>query len=111
MAADVVAHIEHAIKVCGEDHVGIGSDGTISPTPFNDEFRKTFAAEVARRKAMGIGAAGERPDVYTFVPDLNRADRYAVIGGLLKRRGHGDERIGKVLGGNFARLFGDVFRA
>ena len=70
MAADVIAHIEHAIKVCGEDHVGIGSDGSISPTPFTDEFRRTFAAEVAKRKALGIGAAGERPDVYTFVPDM-----------------------------------------
>src|SRR3954469_25711798 len=26
-AADVVAHIEHALQVCGEDHVGIGTDG------------------------------------------------------------------------------------
>ena len=26
-AADVVAHIEHAVNVCGEDHVGIGTDG------------------------------------------------------------------------------------
>src|SRR6201992_4121017 len=26
-AADVVAHIEHALNVCGEDHVGIGTDG------------------------------------------------------------------------------------
>lgn len=111
MAADVVAHVEHAIKVCGEDHVGIGSDGSISPTPFTDEFRKTFAAEVAKRKALGIAAVGERPDVYTFIPDLNRADRYALIGGMLKQRGHSDERIGKVLGGNFARLFGDVFAA
>ena len=111
MAADVIAHIEHAIKVCGEDHVGIGSDGSISPTPFTEEFRKTFAAEVAKRKALGIGAVGESPDVYTFVPDLNRADRYALIGSLLKQRGHSDERIGKVLGGNFARLFGDVFPA
>ncbi|MEZ5917500.1 MAG: membrane dipeptidase [Parvularculaceae bacterium] len=26
-AADIVAHIEHASNVCGEDHVGIGTDG------------------------------------------------------------------------------------
>ena len=26
-AEDVVAHIEHAVNVCGEDHVGIGTDG------------------------------------------------------------------------------------
>jgi membrane dipeptidase len=24
-AADLVAHIEHSFKVCGEDHVGIGN--------------------------------------------------------------------------------------
>ena len=28
MAEDVVKHIEYAVKVCGEDHVGIGTDGT-----------------------------------------------------------------------------------
>ena len=26
-AEDVVAHIDHAVNVCGEDHVGIGTDG------------------------------------------------------------------------------------
>ncbi|MCB1571400.1 MAG: peptidase M19, partial [Xanthomonadales bacterium] len=43
---------------------------------------------------------------YTFLPDLNSADRLDVLAGLLARRGHGDARIGKILGGNFARLFG-----
>src|SRR3546814_8469298 len=32
-SADVIAHIEHAIDVCGEDHVGIGTDGP--PTPID----------------------------------------------------------------------------
>ena len=31
-AEDLVRHIEHAINVCGEDHVGIGSDLSITPT-------------------------------------------------------------------------------
>jgi membrane dipeptidase len=29
-AEDVVAHIDHAVNLCGEDHVGIGTDGTIT---------------------------------------------------------------------------------
>jgi membrane dipeptidase len=29
-ADDVVAHIEHAVDVCGEDHVGIGTDGPVT---------------------------------------------------------------------------------
>ena len=30
MAQDVVANLDHAINVCGEDHVGIGTDGTVT---------------------------------------------------------------------------------
>jgi membrane dipeptidase len=109
MAADLVGHIEHAVQVCGEDHVGIGTDGTISPVKFDDEYRKKFAQEVAERRAAGVSAPGERPDVYTFIPDLNSADRFEKIGALLSKRGFSDARIEKVLGGNFARLFATVW--
>lgn len=108
-AEDLLRHIEHAIKVCGEDHVGIGTDGGVSPIKFDAEYRKKFATEVAKRRAHGISAPGERPDVYTFLPDLNSADRYERIGVLLSKRGHTDERIAKILGGNFARLFDTVW--
>ena len=108
-AQDLLAHIEHAIKVCGEDHVGIGTDGGISPIKFDAAYRRKFAAEVAERRAHGISAPGERPDVYTFLPDLNSADRFARIGGLLAQRGHSAARIEKILGGNFARLFDAVW--
>jgi membrane dipeptidase len=67
--------------------------------------------EVASRRARGISAPGEEPDVYTFLPDLNSTDRLDVLAGLLSRRGHSDARIGKILGGNFARLFGESWGA
>src|SRR5665213_659676 len=108
-AEDLVQHIEHALTVCREDHVGIGSDGGISPIKVDAEYRKKFAAEVATRRAHGISARGERPDVYTFLPDLNSADRFARLGALLAKRGHSDARIAKILGGNFARLFDTVW--
>jgi len=108
-AADLVRHIEHAVEVCGEDHVGIGTDGTVSAVNFNAAFRKKFAAEVAERRAAGISAPGERADVYTFLPDLNAADRFKRIGVLLSKRGFSDARIGKILGANFARLFAAVW--
>lgn len=104
-AEDLIAHIEHALTVCGEDHVGIGTDGTISPIEFNDQFKRKHAADVAERRARGISAPGEAPDVYTFLPDLNNADRFEQIASLLAARGHNDNQIGKILGGNFARLF------
>lgn len=109
MAADLIAHLEHAIAVCGEDHVGIGSDGVISPVAVTPEFKKKFADEVNDRRKRGISAPGEDPDVYTFIPDLNRADRFARIADLLAERKHSSARIEKLLGGNFARLLGEVW--
>lgn len=108
-AEDLVAHIEHALQVCGEDHVGIGSDGTISPIDFNDAFKRKHAADVADRRSRGISAPGEDANVYTFLPDLNTADRLATLAALLARRGHSDARIGKIIGGNFARLFRETW--
>jgi membrane dipeptidase len=108
-ADDLIAHIEHAIKVCGEEHVGIGSDGTISPIDFNDEFRRKHAEDVADRKARGISAPGEAADVFTFLPDLNSADRLDRLASLLAKRGHSETRISRILGGNFARLFADAW--
>jgi len=104
MAEDVIKHIEYALKICGEDHVGIGTDGTISGVDITPEFKKQFAEEIETRKKMGVSAPGENANSYTFAPDLNTPNRMERIAGLLSQRGHGDDRIEKILGGNFARL-------
>ncbi|MBR0347535.1 MAG: membrane dipeptidase [Rudaea sp.] len=109
MAADVIAHLEHALDVCGEDHVGIGSDGPIAATVVTPEFKKEWADEINDRRKRGISAPGEDPNVYAFIPDLNRTDRFGRIAELLSARKHSDERIAKILGGNFARLLQDVW--
>ena len=108
MADDVIKHIEYAVKVCGEDHVGIGTDGTTSAVKVTPEFKKAFADEIAERQKRGISAPGERADSYTFAPDLNTPTRFEIIASTLSARGHSDARIEKILGGNFARLFRDV---
>lgn len=110
MAEDVIRHIEHAVYVCGEDHVGIGTDGSISPVAVTPEFVKRFREDIANRRRLGISAPGESEDVYTFVPDLNSPRRLETIAAQLQARGHSGERIGKVLGDNFARLFAEVWR-
>jgi len=109
MAEDLVRHIEHAVAVCGEDHVGLGSDGPISPVPFDEKFREAHREDVRKRRALGISAPGEVDDVYTFIPDLNTPRRFEAIAVLLSARGHSDARIGKILGGNFARVMGEVW--
>jgi membrane dipeptidase len=57
----------------------------------------------------GIFERGRPADLYLFLPDLNRVDRYEVLGGLLAARGHSEARIAKILGGNFARVLKDVW--
>lgn len=109
MAADLIRHIEHAVDVCGEDHVGIGTDGGISAVELTPEYVKRFHEDVANRRRQGISAPGESEDVYTFLPDLNTPRRFDILAGLLRERGHSDARVEKILGGNFARLFREVW--
>jgi len=109
-SADVIRHLEHALDVAGEDHVGIGTDGQVPGVEMTPEFLAAHAADVAARRKAGIGAPGENPDVFTFAPDLNSSRRLETLTGMLLDRGHSDARIEKILGGNFARLFGEVWR-
>ena len=109
MAIDLVRHIEHAIDVCGEDHVGLGSDTAVTPLVRGGTFEKDNRAAIADMVAQGVFEKGRPADLYMFIPDLNRVDRYAVLAGMLSARGHSDARIAKVLGGNFARVMTEVW--
>jgi membrane dipeptidase len=100
-AADVVAHIDHAVNVCGEDHVGIGTDGPITGVDDMSAYRTRAAKEVARRKAAGIGATGENPDTIPMVADLQGPGQFEKLAGLLKAKGYREARIDKILGLNF----------
>jgi membrane dipeptidase len=109
MAIDVIRHVEHAIDVCGEEHVGLGTDGPIAPTARTPEFEKDNREFVAGLVEDGILEKGRPPDLYTFIPDLNVANRFEVLAAMLAARGHSEPRIDKILGGNFARVFRDVW--
>jgi len=110
MAIDLVSHIEHAINVCGEDHVGLGTDGYITPVAVTPEYKKAFAEEVSKRRQLGISAPGEDPDVYTFIPDLNSSDHFNKVAVLLSQRRHSDAQIEKILGSNFERVLSEAWR-
>ena len=109
MAADLVAHLEHAINVCGEDHVGLGTDGGTTVVDDMTAWRRKLEDEVAQRRAMGIGAPGETADVVTFLPDLCGPTQFQRLADLLAARGHGAARIEKILGVNFRRLMGEAW--
>jgi len=103
-ADDLIAHIEHAIKLCGEDHVGIGTDGSVPKIDDMAAYMIEFRKEVEARRAAGIGAAGERPDIVKFLPDLVGPEKFSKLARLLAKRGHSSRRIEKLFGTNFLRV-------
>ena len=99
------------MNVCGEDHVGIGTDGTVTAIDDLEAYKATLAKEVAARRAAGVSAAGERPDTFPFVVDLRGVDQFQDLADRLRRRGYSTARIEKILGRNFLRYATDVWGA
>ena len=58
---DYMAHMEHALKVVGEDHVGVGSDAGISPFDTSPEGMAEFKKSVDQRQKSRPGRARGRP--------------------------------------------------
>lgn len=108
-ADDVVRHIGRAVDVCGEDHVGIGSDLSITPLDITAEFRAKHVQFVQNRRRAGIMAPGEDENVFNYVADFNQPRRMELIADALAKAGHGSARIAKIIGGNWQRLLGDVW--
>jgi membrane dipeptidase len=102
-----LAHLEHALDVCGEDHVGIGSDASLTPFDTSPKVMAAWNKEIERRKATGVAAPGEGPP--PFVVGLNRPDRMLVIADALLKRGHPSRVVEKVLGSNFQRVFAETW--
>ena len=108
-AADVVAHIAHAIEVCGEDHVGIGTDGDVTTLDDLEAYKADLAKEVAERAKAGLGATGERADTYPFVLDLRGVDQFKKLMRLLRQKGWPERRIEKIMGLNFLKFARQVW--
>lgn len=110
-ADDVIRHLEHAVNVCGEDHVGLGTDGAISGVEITEAYAAYHRKFVADRIKAGVSAPGESPDVFNVIPEYNDARRFFTLANDLDRRGWTSSRIEKIIGGNFARLFTAVWKS
>lgn len=106
---DLMRHLDHAVGVCGEDHVGIGSDQGIVPIDDNAEYRRKLREEIEARKKAGVSAPGESVDRPPFISELNVPNRMEAIAGALEARGYRASAIEKIVGGNFHRVLGDIW--
>lgn len=102
-------HINHAVNICGEDHGGVGTDGSVTPIEDWPAFKQRWNTVISARQANGSNAPGEDSGDYYFLNDLQGVDQFRRLAAYLEKRGYFASRIEKILGGNFLRLMGDVW--
>jgi membrane dipeptidase len=98
---DFLAHIDHAVKVGGIEHVGIGSDREHRRIPDTPEEKQKLIDELSRLRP--VNAASFRWPF--FISELNHPRRMETIADGLAARGYRAGDIDRILGGNFYRLF------
>lgn len=108
-ANDVADHIVHAVKVAGEDHIGIGTDGNVTSYDDMDAYMEELRKENAQRVALGIAAAGESATTTPFIIDLRGPGQFQKLADLLAVRGLTPRQIEKIMGRNFLRFARDTW--
>jgi membrane dipeptidase len=104
---DYMAHMEHALQVAGEDHVGIGSDVSIQPVDTSPKGLAEFKEVQEQRQKAGLAAPEEDRPLY--VEGLNVLRKGEVIADQLLKRGYPARVAEKILGTNFARVFDEIW--
>jgi membrane dipeptidase len=99
---DYFRQIDHAVKVCGIDHVGLASDYAI---------RGIMATHT--RESWYVPRLTSFKPIYNVrwppnIPELDPPTRYRTITQGLARRGYTSAQVEKIIGGNWVRYFGDV---
>ncbi len=103
---DYLRHVDHAIKVAGIDHVGIGSDREHRRIPDTPEEKQKLIDELSRLRPV-TASTFRWP---FFIAELNHPRRMETIAAALARRGRKSAEIDKLLGGNWYRLFRETIR-
>src|SRR5215467_6822790 len=99
---DYMAHMEHALTVVGEDHVGVGSDGPINP--FDTSAKSPADYEKYEQERQKSGLAAPEEDRPPDVVGLNAPRKVEIIADQLLRRGYRSRVTEKIIGANFVRV-------
>lgn len=102
-----LAHVEHVIKIGGEDHVAVGMDGdAVDMTAVRPD-------EVERHQRSFDRRLKDFPQLnwkvkHMRVPELSHPKRILHIAQALEKRGYKARQIEKIIGGNYVRVFREV---
>ncbi len=93
-------HIDHAVKVAGIEHVGIGSD--------RDHRVITLTPEYLAELKQEEGSQVVDSDLPYFIDELNGPKRMDVVRQGLEQRKYKAADIDRIMGGNVYRVYRDV---
>jgi membrane dipeptidase len=105
---DYMAHMTHVLDVCGEDHVGIGSDSAMAPWDTSPAAMADYWKHEQVRIKSGVAAPEEDRPLYVI--GLNTPRRSEIIADSLLKRGYKARVAEKVLGLNFTDALGRIWR-
>jgi len=101
---DYIAHIEHVAKLVGIDHVGIGSDSSISGWRAMFPSEKTFLDYHAQYK-FKPGVDLRWPP---FIEEIDVPEKMYIIADRLAERGFAPSDLKKIMGENFMRVYKEI---
>jgi membrane dipeptidase len=96
---DYLDHFDYAINLIGDDHVTFATDWFDGKTKVNWATPWYYPEVTQGKQYDGLGLVGFR----------TRAELVNVVDGMLKR-GYSQERVRKLLGGNFIRVLKEVWK-
>jgi membrane dipeptidase len=95
-------HVDHAVKVCGIEHVGLATDYQIRGIEASSTRENWYEPR------LRIFKPSYRVRWPPWIPELDKPDRFRVVTRALERRGYKTGDIEKLIGLNWLRLFTDV---
>ena len=107
---DYIDHMDHVAQIAGNaDHIGMGTDISIGTYPLHqhDPYGSPAYPVFTQRYNEHVTS-----DIRARERNIEGFDDYALIVNVAERlsaRGYSDDDIGKILGGNFLRVFEEVW--
>ena len=104
---DFIDAIDDMVQRIGPDHVGFGID-------FTQDQPREFWRYIGSQQGTSYPAVFQDPNVHweevkLYPDDLESPDELPNLAAALQQRGYSDEEIAGILGGNWLRLFGEVW--
>ena len=108
---DFIEHLDHVAQLTGSaDHIGIGTDMSLGTYPYHEA---DPWGEPAYASAIGEYAQAVSGDVRSpkrALRDFNCYPQVVDFAARLQQRGYSASDVEKILGGNFLRVFEQVWR-